>query len=356
MKLVLRIIVLLQSLRCLFCSRCELVLENAALRQQLAALKKENPRPKLSRFDRIFWVLLRRLWKKWKDALIFVEPETVVNWHKKGFKLYWKLISRCRKNNCRHTIDNEIKRLIRRMKYENPGWGAPRIHGELLKLGFNVCERSVSRYLAKISPEPYGNKINKWMTFIKNQGKGIAAMDFFVVPTLFFKRLYCFFIIDHHRRRIIHFNVTFHPTAQWVCDQLKKAFSSSEEIARCIKWMILDNDKIFSTLVNKTLKSLGIAPVRTSIRSPWQNGIAERWIGSCRRELLDHVIILNQNHLYRLLEEYIEYYHQDRTHYHLDKDPPLSRPVQTKESGDDKVIALPRVGGLHHKYIWEEAA
>jgi putative transposase len=139
----------------------------------------------------------------------------------------------------------------------------------------------------------------------------------------------------------------------WVCDQLQKAFSSAEEIT---KFIILDNDKIFSTLVNKTLESLGIVTVRTSIRSPWQNGIAERWIGSCRRELLDHVIILNQNHLYRLLEEYVEYYHQDRTHYHLDKDPPLSRPVQTKESYDDNVIALPRVGGLHHKYVWEKAA
>lgn len=239
------------------------------------------------------------------------------------------------------------------MKYDNPTWGAPRIHGELLKLGFNVCERSVSRYLAKISPEAPGNKINKWMTFIKNQGKGIAAMDFFVVPTLFFKRLYCFFIIDHHRRRIIHFNVTFHPTSFWVCHQLKEAFSSVREIATCI---IMDNDKIFSKCVIATLKSLGIMPVRTSIRSPWQNGIAERWIGNCRRELLDHVIILSQNHLYKLLEEYIEYYHRDRTHYHLDKDPPLSRPVQTKESDDDKVIALPRVGGLHHKYVWEKAA
>jgi putative transposase len=353
MALVLRIIVLLQSLRCLFYSWSELIVENAALRQQLAALKKENPRPKLSRFDRIFWVLLRRLWKKWKEALIFVEPETVVNWHKKGFKLYWKLISRCGKKNGRCPIDNEIKRLILQMANENPTWGAPRIHGELIKLGFYVCERSVSRYLARIRLEPTGNKINKWMAFIKNQGKGIAAMDFFVVPTLFFKRIYCFFIIHHHRRRIIHFNVTFHPTAQWVCHQLQKALSSAQEMTTCI---IMDNDKIFSKCVTATLKSLGIMPVRTSIRSPLQNGIAERWIGSCRRELLDHVIILNQNHLHWLLEEYIEYYHQDRTHYHLDKDPPVSRPVQTKESDNDKVIALSRVGGLHHKYVWEKAA
>ena len=183
--------------------------------------------------------------------------------------------------------------LIRKMAKDNTTWGAPRIHGELLKLGFNVCERSVSRYLAKMKPEPTGNKINKWMSFLKNQRKGIAAMDFFIVPNLFFKRRYCFFIIDHHRRWILHFNVTFHPTALWVSHQLQKAFTSAEEITKC---MILDNDNIFSTLVTRTLKSLGITPIRTSIRSPWQNGIAERWVGSCRRELLDHVIILNQNH------------------------------------------------------------
>jgi putative transposase len=353
MTFVLRILVLLQSFRYLFYSWSDLLLENAALRQQVAALKKEKPRPKLSRFDRIFWVWLSRLWKKWKDALIIVTPETVVSWHRKGFKLYLKLISQRGKKKGKNPINKKIKRLIRRMANENPTWGAPRIHGELMKLGLNVCEHSVSRYLAKIKPEPSGNKIKKWMTFLENHRKGIAAMDFFVVPTLFFKRLYCFFIIDHHRRRILYFNVTFHPTARWVCHQLQKVFSSAEEITKCI---ILDNDKIFAECVTRTLQSLGIVPVRTSIRSPWQNGIAERWVGSCRRELLDHVIILNQNHLYKLLEEYIEYYHRDRTHYHLDKDPPISRPIQTKESDDDKVIALPRVGGLHHKYVWEKAA
>jgi hypothetical protein len=281
MTLFLRIIVLLQSFRYLFYSWSDLLLENAALRQQVAALKKENPRPKLSRFDRIFWVWLRRCWEKWKDALIIVTPETVVNWHRRGFRLYWKLISKCGKKKGKKRITKKIKRLIRRMANENITWGAPRIHGELLKLGFNVCERSVSRYLSKIRLSPSGNKIKKWMTFLENQRKGIAAMDFFVVPTLFFKRLYCFFIIDHHRRRILHFNVTFHPTTLWVSHQIQKAFSSAEEITKC---MILDNDKIFSTLVTGTLQSLGITPIRTSIRSPWQNGIAERWIGSCRRE------------------------------------------------------------------------
>ena len=150
----------------------------------------------------------------------------------------------------------------------------------------------------------------------------------------------------------MHFNVTFHPTAQWIIMQLREAFKDHHSI----KFMIHDRDSIFSQMVRETLKELGIESRRTSYRSPWQNGIAERWIGSCRRELLDHVIILNRNHLLRLLNEYVEYYHHDRTHYHLDKDPPLGRPVLKRESDDDKVIALPRVGGLHRKYVWKKAA
>ena len=177
-------------------------------------------------------------------------------------------------------------------------------------------------------------------------------MDLFVVPTLFFKRLYCFFIIHHDRRRILYLNVTFHLTAQWVSYQIKKVFSSMEETT---KYMLHDRDSIFSSLVIQILESLGIVSMKTAFRSPWQNGIAERWIGNCRRELLDHVIILNKNHLYRLLQEYVEYYNQDRTHYNINKDPPISRPVQEKGSDRDKVIALPRVGGLHHKYTWQDA-
>ncbi len=351
MTLFLRIICLLQSFRSLFYSRLELLLENASLKQQLAALKKENPRPKLSRFDRIFWVWLSRLWKKWKDSLIFVAPETVINWHRKGFRLYWKFISQRGKKKGKNTINKEIRKLIRQMANENPIWGAPRIHGELVKLGFDVSERTVSRYLSKIRPS--GNRFNKWMFFLDNQRKGIAAMDFFIVPTLFFKQLYCFFIIHHDRRRILYFNVTFHPSASWVCNQIQKAFSSVKETT---KYMVYDRDTIFSQLVANTLSSLGIETKRTSYRSPWQNGVAERWIGSCRRELLDHVIILNEKHLHRLLEEYVEYYNHDRTHYNLDKDPPITRPVQGKGSDNDKVIALPRLGGLHHKYVWKEAA
>jgi len=349
MTLFLRIFALFQSLGYLFHSRADLLMENMILRQQVAALKKEKPRPKLTGFDRLFWLGLRQLWNKWKGTLIIVKPETVINWHRKGFRLYWKFRSRNRKSKGKSPITKELITLIRQMAAVNPTWGAPRIHGELLKLGFNVSERTVSRYLSKHGPTSNRKKGPKWKSFVNNQRLGFAAMDFFVVPTLFFKNLYCFFIIRHDRRKVLHLNVTFHPTAQWVIKQLREAFKDHPSI----KFMIYDRDSIFSLFVRETLKGLGIESRRTSFRSPWQNGVAERWIGSCRRELLYHVIILNRNHLHRLLEEYVDYYHQDRTHYHLDKDPPLSRPVLKKESDDDKVIAVPRVGGLHHKYLWQ---
>ncbi len=343
--------IFMDLIRCWFIlSPADIIMENIVLRQQVRNFKRENPRPHIKRFDRIFWIWIRCLWSKWKDALIVVKPETVVKWHRMGFRIYWKFISNRCKNRGRKKIDREIRHLIRQMSKENPTWRAPRIHGELLKLGFYVSERTVSRYLPK--REPDGEKIKKWLAFLNNHRKGIAAMDFFIVPTLFFKRLYCFFIIHHDKRKLLHFNVTFHPTAEWVIQQLRNAFSLNS----IPRYMIFDRDSIFSSLVKETIKSFGIEPVRTSYQSPWQNGIAERWIGSCRRELLNYVIILNKNHLYKLLEEYIEYYNKDRTHYSLDKDPPSGRPILKRNSDEDKVIALPRVGGLHHKYVWEKSA
>jgi transposase InsO family protein len=286
--------------------------------------------------------------------LIFVKPETVVRWHRKGFRLYWRFLSEkgIGKSKGKPPLDKETVLLIHRFLNDNPTWRAPRIHGELLKLGFKVSERSVSRYLREI--KPVHSNGSKWMTFLTNQRKGIAAMDFFVAPTLFFKRLFVFFIISHDRRRIIHIAVTYHPTAMWVSDQIRKAFSSPD--FSYIKYMIHDRDGSFSTLVRQTLKSFGIESVRTSVASPWQNGVAERWVGSCRRELLNHVIILNRRHLEILLSEYVLYYNEDRTHYNLDKDPPSGRPVLQRQSDDDKVIALSRIGGLHHKYVWKDAA
>src|SRR5580704_1569729 len=191
-----------------------LLLENLVLRQQLAALKRRHPRPRLEAFDKLFWILARRFWSEWKKALIVVSPETVVGWHRSGFALYWRLISRTRRLLGRRRISKEIRDLIFRMVTENPTWGAPRIHGELLMLGFDISERTISRWMRRAprNPEP----ARRWLAFLRNHHEAIAAMDFFTVPTLTFGVLYCFVVIGHDRRTILHFNVTKHPTSMWI--------------------------------------------------------------------------------------------------------------------------------------------
>jgi transposase InsO family protein len=330
-------------------SRHDLGLEILALRQQVAVFQRRYPRARLKLRDRLFWVALSSIWNRWTEALIVVKPETVVGWHRAGFRLYWRLRSRASRLG-RRKIDAETFEAIKLMALENPRWGAPKIHGELLKLGFQVAERTVSRYLARRTPRS-GNAGQRWQTFLRNHREAIAAMDFFAVPTMTFKLLYCFFVIDHRRRRILHFNVTAHPTAEWVCQQLRDAFPNDGTF----KYAILDRDSKFSTEVLTLLKSSAIYPVRTSIRSPWQNGVAERWVGTARRECFDHVIAINEAHVRRLGREFIDYYHQDRTHLGLDKDTPSERPVEVKPAGAE-LESLARVGGLHHRYAWKTAA
>lgn len=279
----------------------QLMLENIALRQQVVALNRVRKRPRLRNFDRLFWVWLKKVFPSWKKSLLIVQPATVVSWHRKGFKIFWKWKSR-HKNIGRPLIHSEIRRLIKQMVAENPGWRAPRIHGELLKLGFNVCERSISRYLPRRKPDP--DKVKQWKAFLSNHKDVICAMDFFTVPTIFFRNLYVFFIIEHGTRKIKHFNVTFNPTALFVQQQFREAFQDGETP----KFMIHDRDTIFSKAVVNTMENMGIKSVRTSFRSPWQNGIAERFVGNVRRELLKFIIPLSANHLRRLMKEYSDYY------------------------------------------------
>jgi transposase InsO family protein len=282
-------------------------------------------------------------------VLVIVKPETVVAWHRAGFRLFWRIRSRAN-NKGRPKTDAELRRLIKRMASENPTWGAPRIHGELLKLGFDISERAVSRYIRRLSPPDQARKL--WATFLHNHREVIAAMDFFTVPTLNFRVLYCFFIIEHGRRKILHFNVTEHPTGPWIVQQLREAFPESSPY----RYAILDRDAKFGEDVTDLLASSGIKPKRISFRSPWQNGVAERWVGSCRRELLDHVIVLNDLHLRRLIRDYISYYHEDRIHDSLEKDTPAMRPVASKQNQSARLLSFPRIGGLHHRYDWHEAA
>jgi hypothetical protein len=325
----------------LFRSRRDLVFENFVLRQQLAVLKRRHPRPKLDLLDRLVWVAVRRFWSQWKQVLIIITPETVVRWHRAGFRLYWTLISRVKKPLGRRQTPTEVRHLIFQMVAENPTWGAPRIHGELLMLGFDISERTISRWMKRAPRDPEPAK--RWLAFLRNHREAIAAMDFFTVPTITFGVLYCFFVIRHDRRRILHFNVTKHPTSLWVVQQLREAFP----FGSAPRFLILDRDAKYGLEVPATVRSLGISPVRTSFESPWQNGVAERWVESCRRDLLDHVIALDERHLKRLLSEYVRYHHEDRTHLGLGKETPNGR-AHSKAYG--RVLSQERLGGLHHRY------
>jgi putative transposase len=234
-------------------------------------------------------------------------------------------------------------RAIFRMVAENPSWGAPRIDGELLKLGFDISERTVSRWVKRAHHDP--DPARRWLAFLRNHREAIAAMDFFTVPTLTFGVLYCFFVISHDRRKILHCNVTRQPDALWIVLQLREAWGYEPPP----RFLSFDRDAKFSADVISTVKQNGTEPVRTAFRSPWQNGIAERWVGSVRRDLLDHVIVLNQRHLRRLLKNYVHYYHEDRTHLGLGKDTPAGRVTALAPPSADKVVSMPRLGGLHHR-------
>ena len=340
------VVAFIRAFAALFRSREEQVVVELALRQQIAVLAQRQPRPRLTGFDRAFWVLLSRIWPRWKTALVIVRPETVVRWHREGFRRYWRSIST--RGPGRPPLDAETQLLIVRMATENP-WRARKIQAELGKLGIRVSLATVSRYLPKPRPDPGSQQ--RWLTFLRNHRELITGMDLFVVPTARFALLYVWFAIDLGRRHLLHFNLTRTPTADWVVQQLREAFPD-EPMHR---FLILDNDSIFSAEVVRSIAGLGLVPRRTSFQSPWQNGTAERFVGSVRRELLDHVVVLDDEHLRRLLREYVTYYNAERVHTAID-DAPDRRDVEVRGSPGAKVVALPRVGGLHHRYAWSEAA
>jgi len=323
----------------LFKSRRQLTLENLALRQQLAMLKSSGKRPRVSPADRLFWVLFSTYVNGWRSMLHALHPDTVVRWHREGFRRYWAWKSR-RQHAGRPSVDKEIRKLIRQMQAANVGWGAPRIHGELLKLGIEISQATVSKYMARQQKPPS----QTWRTFLNNHVDCLAAMDFFTVPTARFQVLYVFIVLSHDRREVVHFNATEHPTAQWTSQQLLEAFPFEP----APRYLLHDRNAIYGEKVHRRIRSLGIEEVVTAPRSPWQNPFCERVIGSCRRDCLDHVIVINERHLRRILREYVDYYHTCRTHLSLNKDPPETRIVEPPELG--KIVAFPRVGGLHHRY------
>src|SRR5665647_1026736 len=319
-------------------SKSRLEAENAVLRHQLIVLqRKVRGRAHLTNNDRWFFVQMYRWFPSILKVVTIIEPETLVRWHRAGFRRYWRWKSRSRGG--RPQIDVELRTLIRQMGMENLLWGAPRIHGELLKLGFSVAQSTVATYMVKRR----GSPSQGWRTFLRNHAPDIAAVDLFVVPTVGFKLLYGFVIVRLHRRDLIWINVTANPTADWVARQITEAFPWDG----APRYMIRDRDRIYGTIVTRRLRAMGIRDKPIAGASPWQNGFAERLIGSIRRECLDHAVVLGEAHLRRILKSYTDYYNSVRTRRSLHKDAPISRPFH--QTGI--IRSHPILGGLHHHYV-----
>ena len=319
-------------------SKSRLEAENAALRYQLIVLRRKvGGRVRLTNGDRLFFIQLYRWFPSVLKVITVIRPETLVRWHRAGFRRYWCWKSR--PFGGRPQISAELRALIRRMSIENPLWGAPRIHGELLKLGFEVAQSSVAKYMVKRGGPPGQG----WRTFLRNHAPDIAAMDLFVVPTIGFSLLYAFVIVRLDRRDLIWTNVTTNPTAEWIARQLTEAFPWST----APRYLVRDRDRIYGSIVPRRLRAMGIRDKPIAPASPWQNSFAERLIGSIRRECVDHIVVLGEAHLRRILESYARYYNDIRTHRSLDKDAPAFRPIQ--RIGNIASHAI--LGGLHHHYV-----
>lgn len=325
----------------LFRSHAAREAEMAFLRQQLLVLKRSAPaRLRLRSADRLIFVWLYRLFPSLLGAAVIFKPETLVRWHRSGFRLYWRWKSRRRRVG-RPAIPADVRDLVRRMSRDNPLWGAPRIHGELLKLGIDIAQSTVAKYM----PRRRGPPSPGWRAFLRNHTAHIAAIDLFVIPTIGFKLLYGLVILRLERRRLVWTNVTANPTADWIARQITEAFPWDT----APRYLIRDRDTAYGAAVTRRLRAMGIRDRPITPRSPWQNGHVERLIGSIRREILDHVVVLGERHLRDQLANYSAYYNEVRTHVALGKDTPRHRPVQTV----GRIASVSWFGGLHHQYVRE---
>jgi transposase InsO family protein len=311
--------------------------ENLFLRHQLSiALRRAPPRLRLRGSDRALLVWMTRRWPSLLSAAQVVQPETILRWHRAGFTTFWRWKSRRRAG--RPKIDRGLRDLIRWMSSENPKWGASRIHGELLMLGFEVAQSTVSKYMVQGGPRSQG-----WKTFLRNHAQAIAAIDLCVVPTLTFERLFAFLVLGHGRRQLLWFEVTRHPTAEWLARQITEAFPWASAPA----YLVRDNDRAYGHVFTSRVRAMGIRDRPISPRSPWQNPYVERLIGTVRRECLDRVLVFGEAHLRQILSSYAAYYNEVRTHLALGKDAPLGRAVQRT----GVIVAIPILSGLHHHYV-----
>jgi transposase InsO family protein len=321
-----------------FKSRSRLEAEILILRHQLGILRRQVPkRLALSGLDRLVFVWIHRLFPGVARAVTLIRPATIVRWHRAGFRAYWRWRSRPSWGRPKAAL--EIRRLIREMSLDNPLWGAPRIHGELLKLGIQVGQTTVAKYMATRRRPPS----QSWKTFVRNHAEGIAAIDLFAVPRVALRTLFALIVISIDRRLIVTINVTAHPTAEWIARQITEAFPWDS----APKYLIRDRDGAYGLAFKRRLRVMGIRDRPIAARSPWQNTFAERVIGSIRRECADHLIALGEAHLRRILNRYVTYYNDFRTHLSLAKDAPSRRPVLRHGS----IVRPPVLGGLHHQYV-----
>ena len=292
-----------------FRKRVSIQMENAALRHQLKVYKRKDRKPKIEPTDRMFWSLISQIWSGWKDALYFVKPATVVSWRRKKFREHWTKFCRNGKPG-RPSVDRKIICLIRDMSQANPLWGSPHIRDELMKIGIDLAKSTIEKYMVKHRKPPSPT----WRAFWDNHVKDLVSIDFFVVPTIRNTVLFVFLVLAQDRRRVVHFNITKHPTAEWTAQQLVEAFPYDT----APKYLLRDRDSIYGQVFQNRVKNMGTKEVKIPPRSPWQNPYVERLIGSIRRECLDYIIILNERHLRKILTSYFDYYHCYRTYLSLD--------------------------------------
>jgi transposase InsO family protein len=320
-------------------SRADLIAENLILRQQLIVLKRQVKRPQLTNGDRLRLVLLARCTQFWQQALLIVQPDTLLRWHRDLFRRYWRHKSRHKKRQPR--LAPETIALIRKMANENQLWGAERIRGELLKLGIRVSKRTIQKYI----PKERRKSSQTWATFLKNHAGDIWACDFTVVHDLLFRPLYIFVVMELQSRRIVHTAVTRSPTDDWTAQQLREA----TPWGKGPRYLICDRDNKYGPLFLKVASATGIQVLRTPIRAPKANAICERFIGSLKRECLDHVFVLRSYQLHRIVREYVQYYNHSRPHQGIGQCVPTQFP-RTYPPSSGRIIATPVLGGLHHAY------
>lgn len=325
-------------------TKTQLLAENALLRQQLIVLQRQVKQPQFNPLDRFVMVVLASWLQNWRQVLLIVKPDTLIRWHRQGFKLFWKHKSRPKTRELKPRIAEETIHLIKQMAAENRLWGVKRIQGELLKLGIKVARRTVQKYMRQ-ARKPTAPSQN-WATFLKNHSKDIWACDFLPVVDLFFGQIYAFFLVELSSRRVVHFGVTRHPTDEWVAQQLREATPNGEGP----KYLIRDNDTKFGSKFQQVCEGSNIKVLKTPVRAPKANAICERFLGSVRREVLDHFLILNEPHLKRVLKAYVEYFNHNRPHQGIGQAIPNAKKVEFPPIAGRKVVSFPILGGLHHRY------